>query len=81
MPPKLNPQIREWRTDRTIVRSLPGAKATGQTSAACIFVWVPRNLTRSSITHRRERGNAAIPPGTAGRRRCDVGPLGVSGGA
>ena len=29
---------------------------------------------------RRERGNAAIPPGTAGRRRCDVEPLGVSGG-
>ena len=23
VPPKLNPQIREWRTDRIIVRSLP----------------------------------------------------------
>ena len=57
------------------------AKAPSQTAAACIFVRIPRNLTRSSITPRSGKGgSAALPPGTAGRAFVWRGILGVSGG-
>lgn len=56
-------------------------KGVGRTSAACIFVRIPRNLTRSSITPRSGKGgSAALPPGTAGRAFVWRGILGVSGG-
>ena len=47
-------------------------------SAVCIPVQIRRDPTRGSIIHRRERGRAATPPSTAGRRRRDMEPLGVS---
>ena len=80
VPPKLNPRIREWRMDRILVRSLPLAKANGRTSAACIFVRIPRNLTRSSIAPRSGKGGRRLfPPVLLAASLYDVEPLGVSG--